>query len=257
MDETDDENTVGSHASNTSTSGITEDVILTKPISATDQLNNLEEPETGDQEPVQKGGRVKVRERGREGGEAGKEAKGVMWARDFLPAKLPQARILTFGYNCSTVDSTGQQLMSRSWIKQSARDLLEQLVPGEVGIGPEKHANRAEDKESQQNMDCGECCNSEKGVDDNGKENAAGTVEQESQQDTEDTAKDEAEGTRIHAESVDQNDSGNEGQGGTESIDSRHEGQDDGVEGTETTGKVTWPPCTRFCYRLHFGVIYW
>ena len=236
------DNSVGSHASDNSALGHAEDVVLTNPIPATDQLNYLGGP-------VEKEGGGEVRGDNREGGEARKEEKGVMWARDFLPAKLPKARILTYGYKCATADSTGLQLMSRSWIKQSARDLLNQLVAGGVRIGPEKHTNGPEGKEGQQNVDDGEGCGSEASVADNGKDGAAGTIEQEAQQDTEDTAG----GTDIHARSVDENDSRDEEEGGTESNDSENEGEGEGGEGTETTGKVTWPPCTWFRDRLHFG----
>jgi hypothetical protein len=51
-----------------------------------------------------------------------------MWLRDFLPAQLSGARIMTFGYNSTLLGST----TSVSEIKDFARDLLQRLVDDRV-----------------------------------------------------------------------------------------------------------------------------
>ena len=54
----------------------------------------------------------------------GHDGGGSMWLRDDLPAELPDARIMTFGYNSALLGSRA----SVSEIKDFARDLLQRLV---------------------------------------------------------------------------------------------------------------------------------
>ena len=60
--------------------------------------------------------------------DVGEEEDRIMWPRDVLPEKLPNSRILTYGYNCVTTNSSRLELMSREWIRQTARCFLEDLV---------------------------------------------------------------------------------------------------------------------------------
>jgi hypothetical protein len=53
---------------------------------------------------------------------------GSMWLRDFLPAQIPYARILTFGYNSVLLGPR----TSVSEVKDFARDLLQRLVDDRV-----------------------------------------------------------------------------------------------------------------------------
>jgi hypothetical protein len=48
---------------------------------------------------------------------------GKLWLRDFLPAKVPDARIMTFGYNANIIGS-----LNNSGIMEHALALLERVL---------------------------------------------------------------------------------------------------------------------------------
>jgi len=50
------------------------------------------------------------------------EKDGVFWLRDFLATSLPEARIMTFGYNSNVIDDASQMR-----IRGHARSLLQDL----------------------------------------------------------------------------------------------------------------------------------
>ncbi|KAI5793152.1 hypothetical protein EDC01DRAFT_630151 [Geopyxis carbonaria] len=82
---------------------------------------------------------------------------GTMWLRDFLPAEMPLAKIMTYGYNSVLTSATTK----KAEVTDFARDLLERLV--EVKEGEEKQSYWGAEREAAAcvgmpftGRDCGE-----------------------------------------------------------------------------------------------------
>lgn len=69
------------------------------------------------------------------------DKSGTMWLRDFLPEKIPNARILTYGFNSNVLGAK----TSKSGLQDHAYDLLQRIVDlrttDEVRVARDEQAN--------------------------------------------------------------------------------------------------------------------
>lgn len=219
-----------------------EDAVLTSPKLGTYYVNDFADSETGE-----KHGDGEVEEESKESKEGSGQEGGVLWARDFLPAKLPRAHILTCCYSCTT-NSTGLELMSRSWIEHTARALLKMLITGRVGVGPEDNTDAFEDNKYEQSAATGEGCDdSGASIDKKEEDGKTRSADDGEEQDNEDAAKN---GVENNSE-ISSQDSCRRDYGGNEADESRSvgEGKSQRDEGTETVSKVKFVYASEvYCY---------
>lgn len=72
-----------------------------------------------------------------------------MWGTGYIPRRIPHARIFTYGYNTDATSPGSQEIMSRPWIKQVARDLLVSLTAiGSAAAEGEENINAEAPRES-------------------------------------------------------------------------------------------------------------